>query len=313
MKNKKSLLIIGATGFFGKTILNFILNNYYYKKKFSHIFLLSRNPEKLKISHNTKNKINIKYIKRDIHKAKSLPYADYVLYLATSSNSKKDYEAISNYVKIAQIIHKKSKILFTSSGAVYGVQPVSLESFDEKYLTKKIIPYDKGYKKNYSKYKMLSEKKFLDLGKKNYKVTIARCFTFVGRYLPTNKNFVVGNIMNQILNNKTISLKANYLVMRSFMYDQDMARWILKILFNAGSDCPIYNLGSDNAISVQKLIKMLSSKFNLPYKIKKITNKKKIDKYVPNINLIKKKLDLDIKTNSFEAVCRTIENLKLNL
>ena len=40
--NKKSILIIGSSGFFGKSILDFILENKKIKKKISKIFLISR-------------------------------------------------------------------------------------------------------------------------------------------------------------------------------------------------------------------------------------------------------------------------------
>ena len=38
-----------------------------------------------------------------------------------------------------------------------------------------------GYKKNYAKEKIYLEKKFMELSHHGYKVSIARCFTFVGK------------------------------------------------------------------------------------------------------------------------------------
>jgi len=310
---QKSLLIIGGSGFFGMSILNFLLKKTSYNKKFNKIIILSRNSKNNKISKELKKQFKISILKKDISKAKQLPYADYVLYCVTMKNFKQDYYAANNYCNLAKKFHKSSKILFTSSGAVYGQQPRNLASFKENNLEKnKKIFFKKGYKKNYSKYKLLSEKKFQLLGKLNHKVSIARCFSFVGNFIPRNANYVIGNIIGSILEKKTIDIEASYPIFRSIMHADDLVRWLLKILFNSNNHCPIYNVGSDNVVSIQKLSKLLSIKYKVPLKLKNFTKKKEIDSYVPNIAAAKKNLDLHIKFSSFEGICKTIEALKKN-
>lgn len=274
-KKNKSLLIIGGSGFFGTSILSFLLKQPSYNKKFNKIIILSRNTKNNKISKELKKHFQISLVKKDISKAKEIPFADYVFYFVTMKNFKKDYWAVNNYCNLAKKFHKNSKILFTSSGAVYGRQLKNLRSFKEDYLEKnKKIFFKSGYKKNYSKYKLLCEKKFQLLGKLNHAVSIARCFSFVGNFLPRNEHYVIGNIIDNILKNQTIKINANYPIFRSIMHTDDLIIWLLKILFNSSNLCPIYNVGSDNVVSIQKLSKLLSIKYKVPFKIEKFTKKK---------------------------------------
>jgi nucleoside-diphosphate-sugar epimerase len=311
--HQKSLLIIGGSGFFGTSILYFLLKNSSYNKKFNKIILLSRNIKNTQMSKDLKKKFKISLLKKDISKVKKLPYADYVLYCVTMDDHKQDYCAVTNYCNLAQKFHKSSKILFTSSGAVYGQQPKNLLSFKENYLRKnKKIFFKSGYKKNYSKYKLLCEKKFQLLGKLNHKVSIARCFSFVGNFIPRNIHYVIGNIIESILKKQTINIQASYPIFRSIMHADDLARWLLKILFNSNNHCPVYNVGSDNVVSIQKLSKLLSIKYKVPLKLRNFTKKINLDRYIPNIGAAKKNLDLNIKFNSFEGICKTVRSIKKN-
>lgn len=303
----KSLLLIGGAGFFGHTTLKFFSNSKTLKKKFGKIIILSRNKLK-KYDYLKQLKKNYKVIKIncDIRNLKKIPNADYVIYGAILNNFKQDYLAVKNYTNLALKYHKNSKILFTSSGAVYGVQPNNIKSFKEDYLKyNKKIHFKKGYKKNYSYFKLKSEKLFEELRNFGLKVSIARCFAFVGEFLPLNSNFVIGNIIKNILDKKIITIGANYKIYRSYMCSDDLVRWLLKILDNSNNQCPIYNVGSDNKVSIHKIANVLAKKYNLEILSPKISSKK-IDNYIPNINKARKDLNLTINSNSLDAIEKTI-------
>jgi nucleoside-diphosphate-sugar epimerase len=299
----KSLLVIGGTGFFGKSIVKYLSNNSLLNIKINKIFILSRRKLELAI-YNKKFKI-IK-INSNILTIKSLPKADYVIYAAILKNYKNDHKAVKNYLNLAKKIHLKSKILYISSGAVYGKQPETYKGFKENYLqfNNKIF-FKKSYKKEYSEIKLKNEKLFQQFGKAGAKVSIARCFSFVGPNLPLNATYVIGNIINNILRNKNIIIKANYKIIRSYMYSDDLVRWLFKILDHSNNLCPIFNVGSDNKVSIHKIANVLAKKYNLEILSPKISSKK-IDNYIPNINKARKELNLNINNNSLEAIQKTI-------
>jgi dTDP-glucose 4,6-dehydratase len=307
----KSLLIIGGTGFFGKSILNYLLNDSFVNVKINKIFILSRRKLELAIyNKKLRKKFKIIKINSDILTIKNLPITDYVIYAAILKNYSNDHKAVKKYLELAKKNHFKSKILYISSGAIYGKQPHSIISFKENFLQfNNKISFKKGYKKEYSKIKLKNEKLFQKFAKKGEKVSIARCFSFVGEHLPRNSYYVAGNLIKNILNNETINIKSNYKIIRSYMYSDDLVRWLFKILFHSNASCPIYNVGSNSEIEIHELAVLLAKRFNLQIKSKAI-NKKAIDKYIPSIDKAKKKLGLKNNCNSFQAIIKTINLLK---
>ena len=309
----KSLLIVGGTGFFGKSILKYLSINKSLNININKIFILSRRKIKIDIyNQKLKKKFKIIKINSNLLKIKKLPIVDYVIYAAILQNYKNDYQAVKKYLDLAKKYHVKSKILYISSGAVYGKQLNKNLGFQESYLTfNKKINLKNGYKKEYSVIKRRNEKLFEKFGKKFGKVSIARCFSFVGEYLPTNSYYVAGNLIKNVLNNENINIKANYEVVRSYMHEEDLVSSLFKILNYSNRNCPIYNVGSDDAISIHKLADLLAKKYNLCVDINNKKNSKKIlDKYVPSINKLRKDFNFYKKLSSYSAVIKTIHQLK---
>jgi nucleoside-diphosphate-sugar epimerase len=88
------------------------------------------------------------------------------------------------------------------------------------------------------------------------------------------------------------------------MYADDLVKWLLKILDNSNTQCPIYNVGSNNKISIHQVANTLSKKYNLRIDSVKLSSKK-FDNYVPNINKAKKILGLKIYSSSIKGVIKT--------
>jgi nucleoside-diphosphate-sugar epimerase len=86
------------------------------------------------------------------------------------------------------------------------------------------------------------------------------------------------------------------------MYDDDLVRWLLKILDNSRKDFPIYNVGSDDVISIHKLAILSAQKYDLNVNFKNIQISKKIDKYSSSIYKAKKELDLKKNYISLDAI-----------
>ena len=64
----------------------------------------------------------------------------------------------------------------------------------------------------------------------------------------------------------------------------------MKILQVSNPDCPIYNVGSDKSITLHELAETIAKKYKVDWQ-HNITNLNNvIDRYVPNINKLKKLL-----------------------
>jgi nucleoside-diphosphate-sugar epimerase len=310
----KTLLIIGGTGFFGNSILKYFSNTTSLKRKFNKLIIISRK-NFYKFDYLKKLKKNYKVLKIncDISKIKKLPYADFVIYASILKDFKKDHLAIKNYINLAKLYHRRSKILYTSSGAVYGKQKNNIKSFKENYLAfNKKNSFGRSYKKEYSYTKLKNERLFKQLAESGLNVSIARCFTFVGEFILIKRNLVIRDIIQSIIDKKDIKINANYKILRSYMYSDDLVNWLLKILYSSNKSCPIYNVGSDNVISIEKIINTLAKKYNLKVKKQNIISKNIIDKYIPNVQKAKKILNLKINFDSCNSILKTIKLIKNN-
>ena len=83
----KSLLILGGSGFVGKTILDAFLHEKINKFKINKLIIVSRNPKILKKKFNIKNNIDLTLKKIDLFKTSKLPLADYVIHAAEKTAS----------------------------------------------------------------------------------------------------------------------------------------------------------------------------------------------------------------------------------
>ncbi len=286
----KTLLFIGGTGFLGKSFFDYLHNSKLLKKKISKITIISRKKRKIK------SKVKISFINKSVANLKSIPVADYIIYAANSKNNKENRNGILNFKNLLNHKHKKTKILFTSSGAVYGAIKKRRKIKETDIVSIKKVRNFKGYKRNYAITKIEMEKEFILLSKKGFNVSIARLFTFIGKRILKNKNFAITNLILQAKNKniKSIKLSDTRDVYRGYMDSTELVRWLFKILINSKNICNIYNVGSDEAVKIEKIAKLIGKNYNKPILKSKTKVKKKIDYYVPSILKAKKNLNLKI-------------------
>ena len=313
-----SLLIIGGTGFFGKSILDAFKRGLLNPWKVSMVIVMARNASSLAKTAPELVNDNVSLVDADITKATELPFAEFVIhaaastdlrdYLARPSEEKANIEAGTlNYCNLANKYHKKSKIVYVSSGAVYGVQPSNLEYLSENNEMISSSNMAEG-KVDYALGKITAEKAIIDLGKSGLNVSIARCFAFVGRWLPRDQHFAVGNFIEDALNNRSILVKAKYKVYRSYMYADDLVEWLMAVANQSSQLCPIYNVGSDDAIHVGDLAKIISAKMNVGLNQHPISSLY-IDRYIPSVEKAKLELGLTVKYDLELAIEETIKRI----
>ena len=317
-----SLLVIGGSGFFGKSILDAFQRNLLDSWDIDSLMIMARHPEELQKNHSQLITSKVKLLKGDITSINELPFADYVIHAAASTDARNYHLAplkersniirgTLNYCELAKEFNQKSKSVYVSSGAVYGTQPYNLEKIPEDFdfLDAEQLPESK---RDYAYAKRDSEKAINDLGNYGLDVSIARCFAFVGQWLARDQHFAIGNFINDGLNNRKIKVTSNHKVYRSYMYADDLVEWLMTIAEKSDSSCPIYNVGSDQEILITELASKIGDFFHqetdmLPH------SSDNLDFYIPDISRAMKDLNLHLKYNLDEAISRTVESIKKNL
>ena len=315
----KKLLIIGGTGFFGKSILDSFQRGRLDAWDVGYVYAMSRNTGSLKREAPSLLSSKVELISADIGKINELPEADIVIHAAASTDAsrylsgpleeRRNIQAGTvNYCRLASEYHSGSKLLYVSSGAVYGTQPASLYGIPEGYSAGPLDEIAAG-KRDYAAAKRDAEQAVMELGRQQGKsVSIARCFAFVGAWLPRNQHFAIGNFIENGLRGGPITVKAKHPVYRSYMHADDLVDWLLTIAENGRPDCPIYNVGSDQGILLGDLAQLIAHEFKVTAVVPEITEAI-IDRYVPCVDRAKNELGLQIRHSLAEAISLTKEKL----
>ena len=313
----KSILITGGSGFFGKWFIesiafaniNFSLNISITVITRNKLSFLLTNPKFKQFKFLTIVESNI--LERQIIEGNF----DYLLHMATTSaqetfNGELDESKI-NTLKIGTdniidfaVKNKIPKILFTSSGVIYGQSDkinFSEQDFDSSLNLKENSGLAQG--------KILAERIIIDQCQKyniNYK--IARCFSFVGPYLPLDIHYAIGNFIKDAIQNKPIILKSKGRSIRSYLYMADTLIWLLKLMVSGEEG--IFNVGSERQISIYALahlVRDIISPSNevvfIPEKL--IEGNFTRNSYVPSTSKIRSSLQVQEWTTLEDSILKT--------
>jgi dTDP-glucose 4,6-dehydratase/UDP-glucose 4-epimerase len=314
--NDKKIFITGGTGFFGRWLLQLLCSLIKDRGYKIEIFVLSRNPEDfLKVHSNFPFKQNIYFIKGDVCDFK-LPNIkiDYLIHMATTAAE--ETFAGEDQLKKLDLLYRGTrntlenvltkgvkKVLFTSSGVVYGPSQgafLSEDMLEAPQTTKETSALGEG--------KRIAEYLISYYGEKaGYQYSIARCFSFYGPFLPLNIHYAIGNFIQDALMSNEIIVKGSGQELRSYLYIADAWIWLLTLLINADNE--IYNVGSSKSLSIAELSARVRDVLSPQKKVKILglihnTGNFGRNVYVPNNNKICSKFQLSEWTSLTEGIKR---------
>jgi dTDP-glucose 4,6-dehydratase len=148
------------------------------------------------------------------------------------------------------------RVLFLSSGAVYGRQPSDLALCPEDYcgapaLDEARSAYGEGKRVAEFLCNSFANERALD-------AVMARGFTFVGPRLPLDGGFVIGNLIRDALRGGPLTITGDGTTIRSYLYGADLAIWLWTLLVR-GVSARAYNVGSEQALSVNQLAQTVAA------------------------------------------------------
>jgi len=197
-------------------------------------------------------------------------------------------------------------LLFTSSGAVYGRQPSELSHVSEEYCG---APDPMDPRSVYGVGKRAAEQ-LCALYAKQYGIEskIARCFAFVGPYLPLDIHFAIGNFIRDAMAGSAIRIHGDGTPVRSYLYATDLVIWLMTILLR-GESGRAYNVGSEREVSIQQLARMVlevtNSKMGIEI-LKQPVPGQAPERYIPSTARARLELGLQEHVGLEEAISRTI-------
>jgi Nucleoside-diphosphate-sugar epimerases len=315
---KSNILITGGTGFIGKWLVGSLIYMNENEKLNLQITILTRNscifkeqfPQIALCPY-------ISFIEGDIRNFQFIEiHYDFIIHAATEASAKLNiedpflmYDVIVNGTKHLldfAVQCQAKKVLFVSSGAIYGKQPDDINGFSEDYSG---APNPFSPDVAYAESKRMAEFLCACFSRNyNIEISVARCFAFVGPYLPLDTHFAIGNFINDGLNKRDITITGNGEPFRSYMYASDMTIWLLTILLN-GKNEEAYNVGSSKAISIKDLAYTVADFF--PKTKVNILNQSRItdrnQNYIPNINKATSLLGLKEIITLKDAIEKTIK------
>ena len=312
------IFITGGTGFFGCWLLESLIWANDKQGLNTEVVVLTRNYDAFrKKAPHLANHPSIQFIIGDVTSF-NFPEGNfsYVIHAATEASAKLNEEnpllmfetivqGTRHTLEFAKLCQAK-KFLLTSSGAVYGKQPSDLTHIPEDYMA---APDPTHAQSAYGEGKRAAEMLCTLYGKQyGFETKIARCFAFVGPYLPLDTHFAIGNFIRDGLQGGPILVNGDGTPYRSYLYAADLAVWLWTILLK-GRSCYPYNVGSEFDLSISSIAHLVAQAFQPQVEViiaQKPLAGKATERYVP---LTKRALsDLGLKSiiGLEDAIKRTI-------
>ena len=318
------LFVTGGSGLFGRWFLTALLEANHRLQTRIQVTVLSRAPLALQQAFPAAVAAGeLHLLSGDVtHFAFPATQFTHVMHMATTSAQEtfhgedslaKFHMLVQGTERVMQLaaLQGVKKVLFTSSGVVYGAgaqapvaeshpgAPDPLDPVSGLAQGKRAAEFIASY---------YADKHGLDL-------TIARCFSFAGPGLPMDIHYAIGNFIHDALLADEITVKGDGSPMRSFLYLGDLVHWLLALLGEATAS-PVYQVGSDYAVSILTLAQTVQQLLAPDKTVRVLGDRSHAignanrNWYVPDISLARQHLQLEAWTSLETTILRTAESVR---
>jgi dTDP-glucose 4,6-dehydratase len=310
------IFMTGGTGFIGKWLLASLLDADHRFKLGCHVTVLTRDPDGFRAhAPQLANPSSVELIAGDVrHFTLDNARFDRVIHAATDvAAAASPLDTFDTCVQGTRRVFEfaaragAKHVLLVSSGAVYGRQPPELPALPEDFTG---APDTLSPNTAYAQGKRAAEWLATNLAATHgFEVVTARCFAFVGPYLPLDGTFAIGNFLRDALAGRPITIQGDGTPWRSYLHASDMAAW-LWLLAVDGRDRTAYNVGGDEAVTIAELARRVvaaagssatTTMSRLP--VQGLAS----DRYVPDVRRVRSELKLPAPRTLDEAIRSTAE------
>ncbi|MBP7056422.1 MAG: GDP-mannose 4,6-dehydratase [Candidatus Omnitrophica bacterium] len=175
----------------------------------------------------------------------------------------------------------RKKIIIASTSEVYGKHPLNCQPFKET--DDRLMGPTTVSRWGYAEAKAMDE--FLALAyskEKKLPVVIVRFFNVVGPVQVGTYGMVLPRLIGEAMQNKPLTVHGDGRQLRSFTYIDDAVGALIDLSLSEKAEGDIFNIGSNEVISIRDLAKKIKKKIGLKKEIRYITYRKAFGRNAPN-------------------------------
>ena len=210
---------------------------------------------------------------------------------------------------LAEALRVNNKVLFLSSGAVYGRQPLDLSHLPETW---EGAPQIGDSASAYHEGKRVAELMGnIAADKQGLNFVTARLFAFIAPFLPLGTHFAAGNFIRDAVTSDQIEIQSGGGSIRSYLYATDLCSSLWALL-SRGESMHAYNVGSEQEITITELANEVANCTNQNVKvvIRGIDTPENVNRYVPSVKKIFEELGISQSVPLQQALLQTSKWLK---
>jgi dTDP-glucose 4,6-dehydratase len=196
------------------------------------------------------------------------------------------------------------KVLFLSSGAVYGRQPLDLLNIPESWAG---APLMSDVSSAYHEGKRVAELMGnIAAEREGLHFVSARLFAFIAPFLPLGTHFAAGNFLRDAMTTGQIVVSSGGGSQRTYLYATDLCAHLWALLQNAQTG-QAYNLGSEAEVTIRDLAKAVVEAVNpsATILIKGNDDVSNVSRYVPSVDKMRQELGKVQLVDLSQAIKRT--------